>query len=190
MYYRQTTPAFHILSVLSCIVCTVHFQSMMDVFHQWTFQRKNAASTAAGCLRSWPQKTWEDCPICLAPGDAMQIVHMWKLEVLCFTELILTSFLQAVVAASTQGEDRKEAPSDDLTPGSINSLVLKNTHLISSKIISNTTTFNMNITVSGTKLCLFGLYFKAAKVPSCGISVNLNPFKQLGKIQKKRNNVY
>ena len=25
--------------------------------------------------------------------------------------------LQAVVAASTQGEDRKEAPSDDLTPG-------------------------------------------------------------------------
>ena len=34
---------------------------------------------------------------------------------------LLTSFLQAVVAASTQGEDRKEAPSDDLTPGSINS---------------------------------------------------------------------
>ena len=29
----------------------------------------------------------------------------------------LISNLQAVVAASTQGEDRKEAPSDDLTPG-------------------------------------------------------------------------
>ena len=29
----------------------------------------------------------------------------------------MISNLQAVVAASTQGEDRKEAPSDDLTPG-------------------------------------------------------------------------
>ena len=74
------------------------------------FQRKNAA---AGRCRSWPQETWEDCQICLAAGDALKREFIDDLVV----SKSLISNLQAVVAASTQGEDRKEAPSDDLTPG-------------------------------------------------------------------------
>ena len=45
----------------------------------------------------------------------VELVASWNFN----TEKNASHFLQAVVAASTQGEDRKEAPSDDLTPGSI-----------------------------------------------------------------------
>ena len=58
----------------------------------------------------------------LTPGDLRGLSDMsrrrWCPDNWWFSGFkILISHLQAVVAASTQGEDRKEAPSDDLTPG-------------------------------------------------------------------------
>ena len=47
------------------------------------------------------------------PAVVARNMHLWSMIAK------LTISWQAVVAASAQGEDRKDAPSDDLTPGRI-----------------------------------------------------------------------
>ena len=112
--------------LMSIILLTISLYSqwLIITYLERSFSEDNAAERS----RSWPQAAREDLQICLTSGmfcffhnlDVARLPAVMARNMHHWSKIAkLTISWQAVVAASAQGEDRKDAPSDDLTPGRI-----------------------------------------------------------------------